>query len=168
MVDEKILKIIEELKVAREQKKISYKEIVARTEANGEGVSIGSVKNVFSKTTKHNHDYQHTILPIIHVLTPERADDIDFELLKTRVDLKDSFIQQKNDEIEELKERLESKSQKHKERERFLIEQIEFYKEQIKIKDEQIKFRDEQIKRYETNIDRKDAMIRKFIEEEKG
>lgn len=156
MVDKKIHKIIQELKIAREQKNISYQEIANRTEANGEAVSLSTIKLVFSEKTKHNHSYEHIILPIIHALTPENSDDIDIKLLQTRLDLKDELIGQKDKEIEELKQRLENKDQRYKEREGF-------YKDLIKSNKEEIQFKNDQIKRFEENIDRKDAFIRELV-----
>lgn len=156
MVDKKIQKIIQELKIAREQKKISYQEIADRTELNGEPVSMSTIKLVFSSKTKHNHSYEHVILPIIHALTPENSDDIDIKLLQTRLELKDELLGQKDKEIEELKERLMNKDQRYKEREGF-------YKELIKSNKEELQFKNDQIRRFEENIDRKDAVISELI-----
>ena len=156
MVDKKIQKIIQELKVAREQKNISYQEIVNRTEENGEGVSLSTVKLVFSNKPKHNHSYEHVILPIIRAITPEDSDDIDIKLLQTRLDLKDELLGQKDKEIAELKERLSNKDLRYKEREKFYKDLIESYKEEIQ-------FKNDRIRRFEENIDRKDAVIRELV-----
>ena len=165
MVDKKILKVIEDLKIARKEKGISYQEIANRTEANGEPVSLSTIKLVFSEKTKHNHNYENIILPIANALSPSDENDIDVKLLQARLDLKDEMIKEKSKIIEEQKERISYKDHNHKERERFLIEQIEFYKEQIKAKDEQIRFRDKQIRRYEENIDRKDKELKRLYTE---
>lgn len=165
MVDKKILKVIEDLKIARKEKGISYQEIANRTQANGEPVSLSTIKLVFSEKTKHNHNYENVILPIANALSPSDENDIDVKLLQARLELKDEMLREKCRTIEEQKERIAYKDQQHKEREQFLIEQIDFYKEQIKAKDEQIHFRDKQIKRYEENIDRKDAELRRLYTE---
>ena len=65
MVDKKILKVIEDLKIARKEKGISYQEIANRTQANGEPVSLSTIKLVFSEKTKHNHNYENVILPML-------------------------------------------------------------------------------------------------------
>lgn len=156
MVDKKILKVIEDLKVAREKKGISYQEIANRTEANGEPVSLSTIKLVFSEKTKHNHNYENVILPIANALAPDDNDDIDIKLFQARLDLKDAMLKEQNRTIEDLKERLSNKDQRYKERE-------VFYKELIKSNKEELQFKNDQIKRFEENIDRKDAMIRELI-----
>lgn len=156
MVDKKILKVIEDLKVAREKKGISYQEIANRTEANGEPVSLSTIKLVFSEKTKHNHNYENVILPIANALAPDDNDDIDIKLFQARLDLKDAMLKEQNRTIEDLKERLSNRDQRYKERE-------VFYKELIKSNKEELQFKNDQIKRFEENIDRKDAMIRELI-----
>lgn len=159
MVDKKILKVIEDLKIARKEKGISYQEIANRTEANGEPVSLSTIKLVFSEKTKHNHNYENVILPIANALLPSDEDDIDVKLLQARLDLKDEMIREKNRSIEDLKERIATKDQKYKDREMFFKEQLGFYKAQIA-------FKDGEIKRFQENIDRKDAMLRKYLNED--
>lgn len=156
MVDKKILKVIEDLKVARVEKGISYQEIANRTEANGEPVSLSTIKLVFSEKTKHNHNYENVILPIANALAPDDNDDIDIKLFQARLDLKDAMLKEQNRTIEDLKERLSNKDQRYKERE-------VFYKELIKSNKEELQFKNDQIRRFEENIDRKDAMIRELI-----
>lgn len=156
MVDKKILKVIEDLKVAREKKGISYQEIANKTEANGEPVSLSTIKLVFSEKTKHNHNYENVILPIANALAPDDNDDIDIKLFQARLDLKDAMLKEQKRTIEELKERLSNKDQRYKERE-------VFYKELIKSNKEELQFKNDQIRRFEENIDRKDAMIRELI-----
>lgn len=156
MVDKKILKVIEDLKVAREKKGISYQEIANRTEANGEPVSLSTIKLVFSEKTKHNHNYENVILPIANALAPDDNDDIDIKLFQARLDLKDAMLKEQKRTIEELKERLSNKDQRYKDRE-------VFYKELIKSNKEELQFKNDQIRRFEENIDRKDAMIRELI-----
>lgn len=156
MVDKKILKVIEDLKVAREKKGISYQEIANRTEANGEPVSLSTIKLVFSEKTKHNHNYENVILPIANALAPDDNDDIDIKLFQARLDLKDAMLKEQNRTIEDLKERLSNKDQRYKERE-------VFYKDLIKSNKEELQFKNDQIRRFEENIDRKDAMIRELI-----
>lgn len=158
-IDNKIQRVVEELKIAQQSKNISYQEIVERTRANGEYVSLGTVKNVFGKETKHNHSYEHTILPIVRALSPEDKDNVDIVLLQARLDPKDEMLREKDKVIAELRQRLENKELRHKDRETTLLEQLEFCKEQIA-------FKDKQIKRFHENIDRKDAMLSKLLTKE--
>lgn len=91
--------------------------------------------------------------PIANVLMPPTEDDdLETRALQTRLELNKEIIKQ-------LQDRIEAKEQKHKDREAFLMEQIAFYKDQIK-------FKDDEIKRFQENIDRKDAMLRKYLNED--
>lgn len=155
MLNAKKLEFIEELKDLRKEKGITYQQIVDETEANGEAVSLSTIKHVFSDKYNHDHDWKTVLRPIANVLMPpSEDDDLETRALQTRLALNKEIIKQ-------LQDRLDAKEKKHKDREEFLVEQINFYKDQIK-------FKDEQIKRFHENIDRKDAMIRKLLVEEEG
>ena len=154
MVNEKKLELIEELKQLRLQKGITYQEIADRTEANGVAVSLSTIKQVFSPKFRHDHDYNKVLRPIADVLTPPDDDDLEIKILQTRLELKDEIIAQ-------LQTRVNNKEEKHREREQFLMEQLAFYKEQIR-------FKDGQIQRHIEVIDRKDAIIRKYMFNEEG
>ena len=158
-INQQTQKIIKDIKLIRERDGVSYQEIANRTEANGEPVSISTIKNVFSDKVTHNHSYEHVIKPIARALQHDRNNDADYELLEARLALKEIVVQQQQDLIAELKERLQRKDTKHKEREDLYIEQISFYRDQIR-------FKDEQIVRYQANIDRKDAALRKWMVED--
>ena len=150
MVNAKKLELIAELKELRKEKGITYQQIADMTEANGEAVSLSTIKMVFSNKFRHDHDYKNVLKPIANVLIPPSDDDsLELKTLQTRLEYKDEIISQ-------LQDRIAAKDQKHRDRETFLMEQIDFYKEQIK-------FKDEQIKRFAENIDRKDAMLRQFL-----
>lgn len=155
MLNAKKLELIEEMKALRLEKGITYQQIADETEKNGEGVSLSTIKHVFSDRLNHDHDWRNVLRPIANVLMPPSDEDnLEIKTLQTRLELKDEIIKQ-------LQSRLESKEKKHKDREEFLREQISFYKEQIH-------FKDDQIKRFHENIDRKDAMIRKLLVDEEG
>lgn len=145
------LKFIEELRELRELKKVTYEQIVAQTEENGERVSLSTVKSVFSGDKKHNHDYNNTLLPIFNALSDKGEDDNPIvQILQTRLEIK-------NEAIRQLEERLEIKDRKHKDREQFYMQQIEFLQSQISFKDEQIKHHNEA-------MDRKDAKLKELYE----
>ncbi len=159
MLNAKKLEFIEELKDLRKEKGITYQQIVDETEANGEAVSLSTIKHVFSDKYNHDHDWKSVLRPIANVLMPpSEDDDLETRALQTRLELNKEIIKQ-------LQDRLETKEQKHKDREAFLLEQISFYKDQIVFCQDQMKVKDAEIKRFQENIDRKDAMLRKFLEE---
>lgn len=153
MLNAKKVEFIDELKALRKEKGISYQQIADETEANGEAVSLSTIKHVFSDKYNHDHDWKNVLRPIANVLMPPTEDDdLETRALQTRLELNKEIIKQ-------LQDRLEAKEQKHKDREAFLMEQIAFYKDQIK-------FKDDEIKRFQENIDRKDAMLRKYLNED--
>lgn len=146
MVNEKKLELIRELKALRIEKGITYQEIADKTLANGEPVSLSTIKLVFSETRTHDHDYKNVLKPISDVLTPPSDDDtLELKVLQTRLELKDEILNQ-------YQERLAAKERKHKDRELFYMQQIEFLQQQISFKDEQIKHHNEA-------MDRKDKRI---------
>lgn len=150
MVNAKKSELINELKALRLEKGITYQDIADRTEANGEAVSLSTIKMVFSERFQHDHDYNKVLRPIANVLSPVSDDDsLNVRILQTRLELKDEIISQ-------LQARLDRKEHVSKEREEFLKEQLKFYRDQIQ-------FKDSQIKRLNEAIDRKDAMIRKYL-----
>ena len=153
MLNEQKLKFIDELKELREVRGLTYQQIADETEANGETVSLSTIKHVFSDKYTHDHSWESVLRPIANVLMPpSEDDDLETRALQTRIELNKEIIKQ-------LQERLEAKEQKYKDREAFLMEQIDFYKTQIV-------FKDNEIKRFQENIDRKDAMLRKYLSED--
>ena len=150
MVDEaEQLKFIEELRELKDQKKMTFEQIVEKTEENGEGVSLSTVKSVFSRDKKHNHDYNNTLLPIFNALSErEDTDDPIIHILLTRLEIK-------NEAIRQLEERLETKDRKHKDREQFYMNVIDHLQKEITFKNEQIKHHNEA-------MDRKDATLKEL------
>lgn len=145
MVNEKKRELIRELKELRKQKGVTYQQI-----ADSSGVSLSTVKLVFSDTHHHDHDYNHILKPIANALaSPTEEDGLTAQILRTRLEYKDEIIGQ-------LQTRLDTKEEKHRTREAFLMDQLQFYREQIQ-------FKDSQIKRLNEAIDRKDAMIRERL-----
>lgn len=153
MLNAKKVEFIDELKALRKEKGISYQQIADETEANGEAVSLSTIKHVFSDKYNHDHDWKNVLRPIANVLMPpSEDDDLETRALQTRLELNKEIIKQ-------LQDRLEAKEQKHKDREAFLMEQIDFYKAQIA-------FKDGEIKRFQENIDCKDSMLRKYLSDD--
>lgn len=146
-VNTKKLELIQELKELRQQKGMTYQQIADKTAANGEAVSLSTVKLVFSTTRTHDHDYNNVLKPIANALSDE--DTLEIKVLQTRLSLKDEIISQ-------LRERIARKEQRYRDQEAMLLEQLAFYRDEVK-------FKSEEIKRFQQNIDRKDAMLRKYL-----
>lgn len=150
MINSKKQELIRELKQLKEEKGYTFQDIVDITEANGEAISLSTVKKVFSGKCNHDHDYEHTLRPIAEALSPSSEEGgLNEAVFRTRLQIKEEIIKYQKD-------RLEAKEQKWKDREEFLKEQLTFYKQQIH-------FKDEQIKRLNDRIDRKDAVLRRFL-----
>ena len=146
-VNNKKLELIRELQELRQQKGMTYQQIADKTAANGEAVSLSTIKLVFSTTRTHDHDYNIVLKPIANALSDE--DTLEIKVLQTRLSLKDEIISQ-------LRERIARKEQRYRDQEAMLLEQLAFYRDEVK-------FKSEEIKRFQQNIDRKDAMLRKYL-----
>lgn len=146
-VNDKKLELIRELQELRQQKGMTYQQIADKTAANGEAVSLSTIKLVFSTTRTHDHDYNNVLKPIANALSDE--DTLEIKVLQTRLSLKDEIISQ-------LRERIARKEQRYRDQEAMLLEQLAFYRDEVK-------FKSEEIKRFQQNIDRKNAMLRKYL-----
>ena len=141
--------IIIKLKQVREEKGLSYNDIVALLEKNGFYVSRSTVQRVFAEGSEEvSFKYEETIRPIANALldieTIEDTDNLDLQAMK-------SLLKYKIERIEELerqladtiasrdKDKLEFHEKMEKERERW-NRSIEFLKEQISYKDKRMDF----------------------------
>ena len=120
--------IIPKLREAKEVKGLSYQDITDITEANGEYVSVSSVKRVFSKDADlSNFRYNQTIRPIIRAVlgldaeTEEPTDDpkqaeeyyTTIEAMKAVIDFKHQQLEEYAKEIERLKEAIQKSEAAH-------------------------------------------------------
>ena len=132
--------LILKLKAVRVEKNLSLGEIEARTEQNGEHVSMASLSRVFAEGSENNSfRYEGTLKPIANAIldidTIEDDDDLDTQALKI-------MLQYKADKIKELEAALDHEKAKHhdkmeKEREQY-SKRIEFLMKQIELKDNRI------------------------------
>jgi len=132
--------LILKLKEVNNEKKLSYAEIEAITERNGEHVSMASISRVFADGSENgSFRYEGTLKPIANAILDidiiEEDDDLDTQGLKI-------MLQYKAKKIKELEAELDHEKVKHhekmeKERERFQ-ERLDFLTEQIRLKDERI------------------------------
>lgn len=120
--------IIPKLREAKEVKGLSYQDITDITEANGEYVSVSSVKRVFSKDADlSNFRYNQTIRPIIRAVlgldaeTEEPTDDpkqaeeyyTTIEAMKAVIDFKHQQLEEYAKEIERLKAAIQKSEEAH-------------------------------------------------------
>lgn len=110
--------IIDQLKIVRKVRGLSYQDIVEATEAIGKPVSISSVKRVFAGNSGADCRYDTTIQPIAVVVLgigeetepPDSDDDAQnekyfaqIEAMKTVIEAKNDIVEKSNAEIEALR-----------------------------------------------------------------
>ena len=139
--------IIIKLKEVREEKKLSYNDILKLLEKNGDYLSKSTLSRIFSDGSEEtNFDYENTIRPIAKALldieTIEVDDTMDVQALKTLLRYKIQRIEELEHQVEQLsaaldREKVKSSDKVERERERS-NKSIEFLKEQIALKDKRM------------------------------
>lgn len=132
--------IIIKLKEVREEKKLSFTDILSMMESNGDYLAKSTLSRVFSDGSEEmSFKYEETIRPIANALLDidhiEENDILDVKALKT-------LLQYKNDCIRDLSRQLDrEKIKRHeeldKEREQSR-RSIDFLKNQIELKDKRM------------------------------
>lgn len=139
--------IIIKLKQVREEKGLSYAEILTLLENNGDYVSKSTLSRVFAEGSEEStFKYEETIRPIAKVLldieTIEDDDDIDVQAMKSLLKYKIQRIEELESKVEQLesalnKEKIKYHEKLDKERKVF-DERLDFLKEQISLKDKRM------------------------------
>ena len=154
------IKLIEELRELKEIRQMTFQEISDRTAQNGEYVSVSNIKKVFSQETKHNHDYNKTLLPIFNALATIDDKDTPGNLVyMAKLEIKNGEILQLKEQIKEIKEEyreiLKEREETHKVREQFYMDQITRLQLELDQKNEQINH-------FLETVDRKDDALREL------
>ena len=139
--------IILRLKEVREEKGLSYGDILDLMEQNNDFVSKSTISRVFSDGSENlSFRYEETIRPIAKALldieTIEEDDDIDVQAMKSLLQYKIKRIEELEQQIEQMeadfdKERLKFHEKMERERAQW-AKSIEFLKEQVSFKDKRI------------------------------
>lgn len=139
--------IILKLKEVRDEKGLSYNDIVALVEKNNDFVSRSSVQRVFSEGSEDlSFRYEDTIRPIAKALldieTIEDTDDLDTQAMKSLLKYKIQRIEDLEKEIDRLQNVLDKEKLKHHDKMDSLREEYErkitFLKDQITLKDKRM------------------------------
>ena len=139
--------IILKLKEVRDEKGLSYNDIVALVEKNNDFVSRSSVQRVFSEGSEDlSFRYEDTIRPIAKALldieTIEDTDDLDTQAMKSLLKYKIQRIEDLEKEIDRLQNVLDKEKIKHHDKMDSLREEYErkitFLKDQITLKDKRM------------------------------
>lgn len=139
--------IIIKLKEVREEKNLSYSEILDLMEKNGDFLSKSTLSRVFAEGSENiKFRYEDTIRPIANALldieTIEETDDMDIRAMKTLLKYKIERITELEQKIEHLNSVIDKEKIKHHEKldeERELFnDRIDFLKNQISLKDKRM------------------------------
>ena len=139
--------IIIQLKRVREEKELSYNDILDLMENNGDYLSKSTLSRVFAEGSEEvSFRYEETIRPIANALldieTLEAEDSAEVQAMKSILNFKMERIEELEREIERLELSLAEEKVKHhekldQERDRF-NKSIDFLKNQIDLKDKRM------------------------------
>ena len=139
--------IILKLKEVREEKGLSYTDVLDLMEKNGDYVSKSTISRVFSDGSEDlSFRYEETIRPIAKALLDieniEDNDDMDVQAMKSLLKYKIQRIEELEQQIEHLetvidKEKIKYHEKMEKERTAW-ARSIEFLKQQVDFKDKRI------------------------------
>jgi transcriptional regulator with XRE-family HTH domain len=139
--------IIVKLKAVREEKGLSYSDILDLMEKNGDFLSKSTLSRVFAEGSEDSSfKYEETIRPIAKALldmeTIEDTDNMDVQALKVFLKYKIQVIEDLEKKVEELnsaltREKLKYHEKLDKERGNFQ-KSLDFCREQIALKDKRI------------------------------
>ena len=139
--------LIIKLKEVREEKGLSFNDILDLMEQNGDYLAKSTLSRVFAEGSEDSSfKYEETIRPIAKALldieTEEETDDLDTKALKALLKFKIEWIEELEQQIEQLesaldKEKIKAHEKLDAERERF-NRSIDFLKEQIAYKDKRM------------------------------
>lgn len=139
--------IIIQLKDVREQKQLSYGDILELMEKNGDYLSKSTLSRVFAEGSENeSFKYEETIRPIANAILDmeniEDTDNMDVRALKSFLKFKLQMIEDLEKKIEQLEVALDKEKIKY--HEKLEIERaqsrssIEFLKEQVALKDKRM------------------------------
>ena len=139
--------IIIKLKEVREERGLSYGDILELLEKNGDYLSKSTISRIFAEgSEEQGFRYEETIRPIANALldieNEEETDNMDIKAMKSLLKYKIQVIGDLEHQIEHLKSALDKEKIKYHEkldaeRERF-NKSIEFLKEQVAYKDKRM------------------------------
>lgn len=139
--------IIIMLKEVREEKGLSYADIITLVEERGGSISKTTLSKIFSDGSEDMcFSYENTLRPIANALldieTIEEDDNIDAQAMKSLLKYKIQRIEELENQVKELKaalnaEKVKSHEKLEKEREQSR-RSIEFLKDQISLKDKRM------------------------------
>lgn len=139
--------IIIKLKEVREEKGLSYTDILELMEKNGDYLAKSTLSRVFAEGSEElSFKYEETIRPIANALldieTIEDDDNIDIQAMKSLLKYKVQRIEELETKVEHLQSALDKEKLNYLEKlnkERLVFDQrLDFLKNQIELKDKRM------------------------------
>ena len=139
--------IIIKLKEVREEKKLSFQDIMDLMEKNGDYIAKSTLSRVFSDGSEELHfKYEETIRPIANALLDidriEEDDVLDVVAMKTLLQYKDRRIKELEKQVQDLESQIAKEKNKYHEKLEKERDQhqrsVEFLKNQIDLKDKRM------------------------------
>lgn len=139
--------IITKLKEVREEKKLSFQDIMDLMEKNGDYIAKSTLSRVFSDGSEELHfKYEETIRPIANALLDidriEDDDVLDVIAMKTLLQYKDRRIKELEKQIQEVEAQISKEKNRYHEKLEKERDQhqrsIDFLKNQIDLKDKRM------------------------------
>ena len=142
-----VKELITRLKEVREEKQLSYGDIMELMEKNGDFIAKSTLSRVFAEGSEElSFKFEETLKPIANAIldidTIEDTDNMDVQAMKYLLKVKEQVIEERDKQIRTLESELDKEKLKHhdkldKEREQY-SKRIEFLMKQIELKDNRI------------------------------
>ena len=142
-----VKELITRLKEVREEKQLSYGDIMELMEKNGDFIAKSTLSRVFAEGSEElSFKFEETLKPIANAIldidTIEDSDNMDVQAMKYLLKVKEQIIEERDKQIRTLESELDKEKLKHhdkldKEREQY-SKRIEFLMKQIELKDNRI------------------------------
>ena len=158
--------LISQLKQVRLEKGLSFNDILALMEKNGDYLSKSTLSRVFADDSEDvSFRYEETIRPIANALldieTLEESDDVDTKAMKTILKYKSKRIEELEQQIEHLTLALANEKVKYHEK---LDEERAIFNDRIDFLKEQVAYKDKRMDMLLGWVDEKDAQNKEMLE----
>ena len=158
--------LILKLKEVREEKGLSFNDILTLMEKNGDFLSKSTISRVFADgSEEQSFRYEETIRPIANALLDieniEDTDNMDVRAMKSLLKYKIERIEELERQIEELQTALDKEKIKHHEK---LDEERERFNRSIDFLKEQVAYKDKRMDLLLESVHEKDALHKEMLE----
>ena len=158
--------IIMKLKAVREEKGLSYTDILDLLEKNGDFLSKSTLSRVFAEGSEEiRFRYEDTIRPIANALldieTEEDTDDMDTKAMKSLLKYKIQRIEELEQKVEHLETALDKEKIKYHDK---LDEERELYNRRVDFLKEQISLKDKRMDQLLEAVFEKDKQHKEMLE----